>query len=295
MRYIIPTPITDAMLVSSSVAEADHPAWSAATAYAVGQRVIRTATHSIYERLTAGTSATPPEADAVNWMRTGPTNRWAMLDGAVGTQTRDIGAVSVTISPGIVRGLALLDLDAEAVSVVVTAGGAEVYRYDVAALATQELPTNAFDYCFDSIVRRKVLVLTNLPPYQEAQITIAVTGAGEVGIGSCVAGPMYELGTLLAQPTIGIIDYSRKNIDDYGVVTVAERGFAKRLSAQIVLPSALVDTASTRLARVRAQPVVWVGSARYDSLVVYGFVKDWSIVIPGLVNSTCSIEIEGLV
>ena len=42
MRYIVPTTITDAMLISSSVAEADYAAWNAATAYTVGNRVIRT-------------------------------------------------------------------------------------------------------------------------------------------------------------------------------------------------------------------------------------------------------------
>lgn len=295
MRYIVPTVIDDTMLLSSSVPETDHPAWAAATAYAVGSRVIRTATHSIYERLVAGTTATPPEADAVNWLRVGPTNRWAMLDGAVGTATRATDTITVLIAPGIVRGLALLDLDAETVTVVMTAGGDEVYRREVSALATQELPTNAYDYCFGSILRRRLLVLTDLPPYSEGQITVTLSGAGAIGIGSLVVGPMHELGMLLSTPTVGIIDYSRKVTDDFGAVTIAERGYAKRVSATVLLPTATVDTATARLARIRATPVVWIGSASFDALVVYGFAKDWSIAIPGLINSTCALEIEGLV
>ena len=38
MRYIVPTEITDAMFVSSSVPENDHAAWSAITAYVLGDR-----------------------------------------------------------------------------------------------------------------------------------------------------------------------------------------------------------------------------------------------------------------
>ena len=39
MRLIRPTTLTDAMLTSSTAPEADYPAWSSATAYAVGARV----------------------------------------------------------------------------------------------------------------------------------------------------------------------------------------------------------------------------------------------------------------
>ena len=38
MKFIRPTAINDARLTSSTVPEADHPAWDAATSYTVGQR-----------------------------------------------------------------------------------------------------------------------------------------------------------------------------------------------------------------------------------------------------------------
>ena len=53
MRLIRPTTLTDAMLTSSTAPETDYPAWSSATAYAVGARVILTATHRRYEALAA--------------------------------------------------------------------------------------------------------------------------------------------------------------------------------------------------------------------------------------------------
>ena len=64
----VPFGITDAMLISSTVAENDYTAWNAATAYTAGDFVIRTTatTHSIYLRLLNGTSATAPKDDATN-------------------------------------------------------------------------------------------------------------------------------------------------------------------------------------------------------------------------------------
>ena len=295
MRYIVPTEITDAMFVSSSVPETDHAAWAAGTAYAVGDRVIRTATHSIYERLAAGTTVTAPEADTVNWARVGPTNRWAMLDGAVGTVTSATGSISVVLQPGVVRGLALLDLDVEAVTITMVAGAETVYSVTIDPIGTQEDCDNYYDYFFEAIQRRRVVIVTDLPPFAEGVITITATGTGTISIGSCVLGAMYELGTALSGATTGIIDYSRKVTDEFGVATVAERSYSKRMSLPIVLATSTVDVAASRLARVRAKAVVWIGSTLLDSLVVYGFLKDWSVDIPGLTLSTCTLEIEGLV
>lgn len=296
MRYIVPTTITDAALVASSLPEDDQPAWNAATTYAVGDRVLRATTHAVYERLVAGTTAGAPEADAVNWVRVGPSNRWAMFDGAVGTYSAAPSSISFTIAPGTVRGLALLDLDIEGATVTMSVGGRTIYTRSFQPIQTQEDCDNWYDYFFEAVQRRSALILDDLPPYSDGQITITLTGsAAGISIGSCVVGPVYRLGDVLAAPRIGITDYSKKDTDEFGTTSVAQRGYARRMSADVVLPSSNVDVATARLARVRAKPVVWVASRLFDSLIVYGWLKDWSVSIPGLINSTCSLEVEGLV
>jgi hypothetical protein len=98
MKFIKPTPITDSLFVTSSAAENDYTAWNAATAYSVGDKCIRTATHRIYERTIAGTTATAPESDLYNWMDIGPTNRWAMFDQSVGSVTSAATPLIVVIA-----------------------------------------------------------------------------------------------------------------------------------------------------------------------------------------------------
>lgn len=304
MQYIVPTTITDALLVSSTVPETDHAEWFAAGVYQAGQHVIRTATHSIFRKISStGSNATPPEQDAVNWVRIGPTNRWAMFDKVVGTKTTATAGslnanaeIVVKLRPGtVVRGLALLDLDVDGVTVEMKAGGVTVYSRSMDPLGSEEDTDNWWDYFFGAIKRRSVVILTDLPPYAEGEITVTLRGHGSISIGTLIVGRYHELGGVLVNASHGITDYSKKDRDDFGNVSLVERPFNKRMSLPILLDTAAVNAASRRLSDIRATPVVWIASRSMDVLIIYGFYKDWSITIPGRVKSTCSLEIEGLV
>jgi hypothetical protein len=302
MQYLVPTSITDAVLVSSSVPETDYGEWFAGAVYAVGQFVVRSATHSVYKRIVAGSSSTPPEQDAINWTRIGPTNRWAMFDKVVGTKTTATAAsptedatITVRIRPGLIRGIALLDLDVDGLTVEVVANDKTVYSKTYDPLGSLEDVDNYFDYFFDAIKRRKILVLRDLPPYSNADVVLSFRGRGTISVGSCLVGRIYNLGRVLVNTSFGITDYSKKDRDDFGNVTLVERAFNKRMSLPLLLDTASINVAAERLTNVRATPVVWIASPDDESLVIYGFYKDWSITIPGRTKSTCSLEIEGLV
>jgi hypothetical protein len=293
MQIIEPVSITDAMLVSSSLPETDYAAWNAGTAYAVGDRAIRATTHSVYLRLVAGTTATAPELDTANWQRVGPTNRWAMFDQATGTASSGATSITFTIAPGLVRALALLDVDASSVDVVVTDGATTVYSRTV-SLSAGDGVTDWYDYFFAPIVLRRTLVLTDLPPYATGQITITLHGGGTVNVGTVVAGTLYELGGTRYGMSLGVVDYSKKDTDEFGVTTLVERPFAKRMTVPLAINPGAVDEVARRLQTLRARNVVWIGVKKYDQSVVYGFIKDWSIDVP--YDQICfgSITIEGL-
>src|SRR3546814_20790905 len=88
------------MLLSSSVVENDDSEWSAATNYSAGSRVIKAATHRIYESLIADNAGNDPAgAGASSWIDIAPTNRWAMFDQALGSVTTDTRVIPVTIAP----------------------------------------------------------------------------------------------------------------------------------------------------------------------------------------------------
>jgi hypothetical protein len=104
----------------------------------------------------------------------------------------------------------------------------------------------------------------------------------------------FEIGVTETRPTIGITDYSRRVTDDFGVTTVVERGFSRRMSLRVALPFEDVDQLQRRLAGLRATPARWVADARFAWLSSRGFYKDFSIDLATAPISYCTLTIEGL-
>ena len=295
MQFITPVQITDAMLVASSIPEADYAAWNAATSYAEGDLVIRASTHRVYQRLApGGTTATAPELDPTNWVEVAPTNRWAMFDQATGTVSEAAGEIAFTIAPGKVRGLALMDLNASSVTVEMVSGAFTVFSRTV-SLGADYGVVDWFSYFFGDIVTKRTMVITDLPPYSDGEITVTITGGTQTQVGTVAVGSLFDLGMTLHGLALGVLDYSSKQTSAFGVTTVYQRPYAKRMEARVVMKTWEVDEAARRLQLIRAMPVVWIGGVRFDQSVVYGFLKDWAIDIAYADTSNLTLTIEGLI
>ena len=296
MKVIKPVTVTDAVLISSTAPETDYSAWAAGSAYSVGNRVIRTSTHRIYERLIAGTTATAPELDSVNWIDIAPTNRWAMFDGEVSTQTALASPLTVVIKPGFVNGIALFGLVGDSLTVTVRDGLAGSVVYSRTLTLDGTILADWYQYFFEPYVQRADVVLTDLPPYGDAHITLTLTGSGTVKCGIVALGTVYTLGDTQQGASVSIVDYSRKETDAFGVTSFVQRAYSKRMSVNLLLANAQLNKTQRVLADLRASPAAWVGTDApgYEPLTVYGFYKDFSIDIAYPQLSYCSLEIEGL-
>lgn len=302
MKFIRPTAIVGARLTSSTVPETDYAAWNAATAYALGNRVIRTTTHRIYERVIAGTTATAPESDLVNWLDIGPTNRWAMFDEKMGTATTASDSMTIVLAPGRLNSLALLGVDASSVTVALVVSGESVYSASL-DLDSGNAVGNWYQYFYEPIYQQSEVLITNLvdaalmdvPAYGEGVLTVTLTRTG--GAVSCamlVVGVVSEVGITRPGAKVSIRDYSRKEADAFGNYTLVQRSYSKRMNADLVVRSEDVDQVVGNITRYRATNLVWIGSSQYGSLVVYGFASDWSLILEGPVISKFSLEVEGM-
>lgn len=299
MKLIRPTTITDALFISSTVAEpaAGETAWVSGTTYAVGDLRIRTQTHRIYKRLVAGAGTTPPESDPANWEDFAPTNRWAMFDAEINTQTSGTSPLTVTIAPGICNALALFELVGTTATITMTDGvaGPTVYSKTV-SLETSSV-ADWYQYFFEPFSQRGTLVLTDLPPYASGRITVSITGTGTQKVGALVVGTLYSLGGTQYGATAGIRDYSKKETDPAtGVVTLVPGKYSKRLRAKLILEAGAVDVVQNLLTSLRAVPVVWIGddSGTYQATTVLGFYRDFELDIAYPGASYYSLDIEGL-
>jgi len=297
MKVIAPTPVTDAVLVSSTVPETDYPAWNSATAYAIGARVMIAATHQLYEALTASTNK-PPAANPANWLLLGANNRWRMFDNKVGTLTTGLGSVSVVLAPGIVTGVALFGVSATTVQVTMTDTVEGVVFDQTLDMNDYTGITDGYSYFFEDIRRKSAVVVEGLPSYRTAQLTItASAGVSEtVAIGSLVVGRLRKYAdAVFLGAYAGILDFSRKERDAFGNFQVVERDFASLARWRFDIPNNRIDALKEQLAALRAKPAVYVGSDRFASSFVYGFFRDFGVTIEYPTHSECFIEVEGLV
>jgi hypothetical protein len=200
LLLIQPVTLTTGMLVSSNVAETDWPEWSNVTVYADGAKVIKAATHRIYESLVATNVANDPAGLSGKWLDVGPTNRWAMFDEALGTSTTRVGGVTVALAPGAANALALLDVVGSTVRV-------QKGAYD----QTKAVTPGAISFL-------------DLPG-GSGNITVTVAGAGAVSVGTLIVGKLVTLGITEESPTAAIADFSRKEVDDFGEATIVERAW----------------------------------------------------------------------
>lgn len=283
--------------------------WNVSASYLDGDRVQLSTVnnHRIYEALENVTGGTSPELDVLlavpKWLEVSATNRWKAFDQKVGSQTSNADSITFTITPGVVvDSFAFLNLDAASVRLVST-DPIEGVVYDntvdlVSSIITGLDPIyDWYSYFFSSDFRLTDVVMLDVPPYLNTVFTITIAYTGETALcGGIVFGVQSNIGTTLYSPNIGIHDYSIKEADAWGVYSVTERAFSKKMSCDVKVPKASISAVQNLLALYRSELLVWVGSDDpvYSSLIIYGFFKDFSIVIGYPSFAIMNLEIEGL-
>jgi len=298
LKVIDNIPMTQTMLVSTSVPENDHPVWSAATTYALGARVILTTTNRIYQSLQANNTNQPPVTSPVFWAEVSPTNRWRMFDLSNTTKTQTGTAAHYEIRPGLAVGaLALLNIQG-VISVRVRLTDpvqGVVFDRTFGELSFIPRESSWFAWFFGERRSQSTLFVHGLPSYPDAVLRMDVTGTADAAIGSCIFGTLSSIGMAVQHGVrLGIQDYSRKERNDWGDTVLVRRAFAARASFQVMLPNSDLDNTYRLLAELRATPCVWIGSDGLGSLTIFGFYNNFEIGITYADYSDCTIDIEGL-
>ena len=291
MKILKPVTLTETNIFSSNAVE-DFPDWTAGS-YDTGDT--RVHENSLWESLSDG-NTDEPSLTSTEWLRIGPSNTWAMFDDSVSTQTtKSSGNLIVEIKPNrVVNSLALINLLGNKVTIEVeddTDG--VVYTREIELDSTVILDWSM--YFFEPFAQRQDLVLTDLPLYGAATISITVE-AGSTAIGGLLVGTTYDIGKTQYGVNLGIRDYSIKETDDFGRLFFRERGFSKKMSPTVFISNSQLNFISRLLSDIRATPTVFIGTqdSRFEPLIVYGYLKDWDIEIPYPEDSLLRLEVEGL-
>lgn len=298
MKVIEPQPTS---LLSSSVMEDDAPAWNAETAYQIDEPVVYA--HKVYKAVSADTNVGKEpdqhcDGTGAFWRLVGPTNRYAMLDQYVSTRTvvpPDAGVLSFKVTFNRCTAFALLNFKAATIRAVVRDGDG-IVLHDKTVTTLKDVD-GYWQYYFRKLEYIEDLIVTDIPVSPVA--TPEVTMRDGTALGHVVIGQAWTLGMTQHNTRIGIRDYSRKETDEFGNTRLVKRANARRASIPLYLHPSRLDTVREILARLHGVPALWVGHDEERgygsrSLMVWGWIEDWSASFAGPNKISMTIDIQGL-
>jgi hypothetical protein len=309
LTIIRPLTITDTILDDSgsppatNVPEDDYAVWNVGTTYAASDRVILTSTHRVYESLLSGNTGNDPTllSSPIFWIEVGPTNRWAVFDTSVSTQTAQANNITYQLIPGeAINSIGVLNITSASelnITMVSPATGSPGIVYqETVDLSALPLTPDWWAWFYGNKVVPSQSILLDLPSYSDAEITIELIGGSDLAVGVIIIGQQQNFGIGIKYGArVGIQDYSRKETNAFGETILVQRAFAKRANFDLMIEKAEVDSLQNALSAIRATPVLWIGSTEYEATTLFGFYKNFDILISYPQHSDCQLEIEGLI
>jgi len=289
--------ITGTGLIYTTVTD-PNAAWNSGTTYAIGN-VVRYLNKLWESTQNTNLNHTPTSGIATWWLELGSDNMHAAFDGIVGTESSATTQMTFVLKLGAINSAALINVDASTSRLTLFDPTEGLVYSDSQGLAVSNI-IDWYDYFYDeSIIERTQIIYTGIPSYVSSIITIRLdTSLGDpVTIGQALFGILNNIGGTQYGASSGITDYSVKNTDEFGNITFVERAFSKKLSAQVFVDNLQLNKVQSLLISLRAKPSVWIASedTRFEeTLVIYGYYRDFNTVISYPSYSLCSLEIEGL-
>lgn len=306
MMIIEPAIITDATLVSSTVSEPapGEVAWNSTTAYVEDDVVYDPATHMRYRAAAANTGRNPatdvgtPTVPAV-WSAYGATNRWAMFDKVVGTSTHGPSPLTVVVRPGSTSGVSVLEIVGRTATISMkdTSGGTVIYSKTIDLDGT--IIESFYDWFFAVFEPMTGFNLVDLPgQFPSCELTLTVTNTGaDAAVGVFKPGTLEEYGGTSYGASAGILDFSVKDRDKFGRMSVKQGEYSARTSFEVLTEKRSFNRLYRQLVRIRATPCIFIGTEEpgYEPLTVYGYYRDFTFVVSYPTLHLLSIDIEGLI
>lgn len=293
---LVPNVIDDSKFVSSTLPENDHPVYAAGTTYALGARVIvTTGFHKIYESLVGGNVGFFPPNNPDKWVEVGPTNRWAAFDLSGGTFSTGTTMFEFVLTGDRIKAMAFLELDATNVRVRASSPALGQYYDESFSASDLSVIMDWFAYFTEGFKTSNDIIVQGIPQEMNSTYTITIEGTGEISVGTFLYGEDVSFGFTQYNAKAGIIDYSRKEVDQFGRIQLVKRAFSKRMDVTIFMDRSVTDKFYRFLTDVRATPALWIGAKdQFEMLNIFGFYRDFTIDIAYPSASLCTLSIEGI-
>lgn len=300
MKMIVPMEINGTTLTDSNLAEDDVvSAYNAGTTYAAGEYAYSATTHRIYRSVQGSNTGNDPTTDdGTWWVDYSATNKWKPFDQNIGDAATSTGDITFefTASQKCTH-LALFGLGAAEVSIVVkNLAAATTYTATQAVIDASEI-VDWYSFFTEEPTFETEVLFEDIPLFSGYTLELTIgDGTGATSVGQIVLGKNNNLGTTLDGTEVGFTDFSIKEQDEFGNLSITERGFSDTVDFQFAVPTTDVRRVKRLLTRNRATPCVfWAGSGMLNTgTFVYGFFDDTSFPLSSGGMTFATLDIKGL-
>jgi hypothetical protein len=276
-------------ILSTNVPASPNPAYDSGTTYAIGA-VVWYETNGLiheYESVSADNLGNEP-TDTTHWLDLGVVNQHRMFDYGASTVTEHSSNIVVEMTPQ-----ARFDRVAVAgisgvsnVSVKYELGDTVLVSHSSSTKDTGlgTVSASFYEWFFgdkDRYVSKAGFDMNTVNT--TGKITVTLTKNPTADVASCasvVVGRSRIIGATLDGVSVSREDYSTVETDVFGKTRFVKRQSAKRVSCNIILDSANVDSVNNALADIGGEPALFdmnEPDTDYSSLLLLGFYEDFSI------------------
>lgn len=300
MKIIKPEYTNDATLQATNVAESDYATFDITTTYSINDTVIYIDddVHWVIRSLVGsnvGNIPTGLDTDT-KWVKVSETNRWKMFDLKTTSQTYNNDSIDVTlVGISFIDSIAALNIDGANIQIIgKDQFGTTFYDSTISLISTDGI-YDPYTYFFSPIVKLTDIVIADLPIYALGTYQAIITNTGGVAkCGTLLIGKVIDVGGTEYGMKIGITDYSIKQANEFGDYVITERAYSKNLTLTTSIQNNQVNSLINTFNTFRATPIVWLGADDFSSSFVYGFYKDYGVIVQYVTHSKIQFEIEGL-
>ncbi|GAP38789.1 hypothetical protein ABXN37_27210 [Piscinibacter sakaiensis] len=302
MIVIDPITVTEARLKSSTAPEpaVDELVFNPATNYSKFAEAILSATHRVYENQIGGVNADSPDLSPapspVRWLDKRPTNKWAMFDGRVASQTKlAAGPLTVNVETGYCNAVAALGLVGDQLQVTVRQGlGGPVL--DTRTISLQgRIVYDWWQWLYSPLVQIASASIVDLPLRSNAHIEVSITGAGPVACGALIFGRAQELAPSEFGASSELLSTARITEDAWGEPSVQPGINRRDISSSFYVPHEQMPRVEAVMAPLLGKPCVYLidSDPRFGWAGTFGVATSLSSVIEMETETLCRLQVKG--
>ena len=296
MRIVTPYNVDTSQLTTTNVVN-EFASWAAGT-FNLGDQVVEA--NNVYKVVADPNTSDQPTVGAAaspaTWVLMGPSDQYRMFrDGRDSYSSRD-ESIDVTLNfDSVVTAVAALGLQGTSATLTVV-DSVDGTVYDETIDLVDIGVSNLWEYFFLPYDFEDTAIFDGIPPYQSADINLSIdaaTATDEARAGRVLAGIERSLGVTNYGVSVSILDYSTKERDGFGNLTLVPRRTVRLVDYDAKVPTDQVDFVVRSLERIASTPTLFIGDNKFASSVTFGIYRDFSQGITSPSISDLAIQVEG--